>query len=531
MAIFAPLFALMSYFKAVDKRPNALVCGLFFGFFYGLSFDFSFESDWRYLAPVFNAFSLAGFLYFLPYLTRASARYFGFAFALGGFLWGLNWVYISMANFGNAPLFFALLANWGVVAYLALYSLLACYLTVLIGKTANQRRFLFAPIWALFEYLRSILFLGFPWLSVGYAWIDTPVSVLAAYGGVFLVSFFVLLFLGTLFLRLSLWLKLGLILSYLAVLAGLYFYAKRPVEQTSSTRVALVQGNMPVITEYNDERMMANITQYLTLSEKALSLPEVAKQKIDVLIWPEAAIPYFYSDIPLISKQLYEAGRVYQFDLISGVARADLASRDIYNAVVLQKHSDPSQDLNPEFYFKHHLLPFGEYLPLRPLFFFFKDFVSIPMSDFSSGALIQPPFVAGGLVFSPSICFEAVFGDEIRQNSQNTDVLLNLSNDAWFGKSKAQVQHLNIARMRAIENHKMLVRATNDGITAIVDTDGKVLKALPSFEEGILISDVYAKREPTLYSKTGDRFWAALFLAYLLVLTLFFKLRKSSHSF
>lgn len=496
------------------------VIGLLLGGVQAVAFDFSFHSPLVLLVPVLSFLSLLGFLFILQRLTPKRAMGFGYAFGLGLFAWGLNWVYISMDRFGGSSTGFAVLANAAVVAYLSLYWLLAAYLITKLGKTVGQRLGLAATIIALLEWLRSVFLLGFPWLSVGYAWVDTPLAQLASLGGVWLLSFVVIGLAAMVLAPLSRLTRLLLLAAGIGLigLAAVVLPATASSEKTAN--VALIQGNMPVITEYNDSRMQANIAVYQRLTDKVLN----SGKPVDIVIWPESAIPYFHNEINLLKAETLETQHQHQMDFISGVPYVDMRQRRFYNAIMLQnQHANVTET---QYYFKQHLLPFGEYLPFRSLFDFFNDYVSIPMADFSRGALIQPKFLAAGLSFAPSICFEAVFGDEIRQNAATADVLLNISNDAWFGQSKAQAQHLNIARMRAIENQKYLVRATNDGITAVVAPSGKVQSFLPSFEEGILYATVAANSYQTIYSRYGDMPWVLLF-GLLLVCILAANYRKA----
>ncbi len=471
----------------------ALVLGLM----QALVFDFAFDSPFRWVAPMLSVLSLGGFLGLIKDLTPRRAAIFGYVFGLGVFGWGLNWVYISMAQFGGAPLSFALLANAAVVAYLALYWLVAAYWIVKWGKTPNQRLLLAPAVIALLEWVRSVFLIGFPWLSIGYGFVDSSLGRLASLGGVFFVSFIAILFAAVLLWDVPQRFARGKLAVALVLVIVLPLQLASPPAADKTTDITLIQGNMPVITEYNHARMSKNLDKYTALTDAVLE-----NHSPNVIIWPEAAIPFFYIEAGDFLANVWEQQFTHGFDLITGVPHIDFKSNEIYNAIVLQKYGN---DPNAQFYYKQHLLPFGEYLPFRPVFAFFKDFVDIPMSDFSRGQVVQPPFLAGGLTFSPSICFEAVFGDEIRQNARAADILLNISNDAWFGKSKAQAQHLNIARMRAIENQKMLVRATNDGLTAIVSPRGEVIDALPPFVNGVLHAKVYASRALTLYVQWGDQ--------------------------
>ncbi len=511
---------------------------LLLGFLQAVAFDNHFDFSLLPFGNPLSLLSLFGFLLILQYLTPKRAMLFGYCFGLGLFAWGLNWVYISMSRFGGAPLSFAVLANAGVVVYLALYWLLAAYLITKVGRTSNQRLLLAAPIIALLEWLRSVFLIGFPWLSLGYSAVGHTIARdWAPLGGVFLVTCMLVLeaaLLVFIFNRVSkaadsnrqsryFWIAVGFFPAAKIILLVLqpFWLPLQPSSDTPTATVALVQGNMPVITDYDEARMMQNLLQYMRLTDKLLAdddnrpdnkdNKETQQQIPEVIIWPEAAIPYFYRDAKDFLSSIHNSQRQKGFDLITGVPQVNIEKEQYYNSILLQSKT-PSK---PQFYNKQHLLPFGEYLPFRPLFSFFKDYVDIPMSDFSRGTLIQSPFIAGGLSFAPGICFEAVFGDEVRQNARHAQVLLNVSNDAWFGKSKAQFQHFTIARMRAIENYKYLVRATNNGLTAIVNPSGEVVAALTPFKDGVLQYNISGYKVETLYARYGDKPWLLLFVLWI----------------
>ncbi len=480
------------------------------GLLQAFAFDMPFNSSVTFLAPIASFISVLIFLFSVVRLSVKHGLLFAYVFGLAFFGWGLNWIYISMATYGKAPLPFAIFANVAVIAYLALYWLVAALCILKLGTTINRRLILAAPVIALLEWVRSVFIIGFPWLSIGYAWVDTPIATLSSFGGVFFVSFIVVLSASLCLLTIKPLHKNLLLLKVAIVLAILCLPFGNVQSTNNQTTVALVQGNMPVITEYNAERMNQNLTQYQSLTEKLVA----KNNNIDVIIWAEAAIPYYYQDIRPFLDDIHRLQQKKQFDLISGVPI--YADKKYYNAIVFQpKNETPITS----FYKKQHLLPFGEYMPLRGLLDIFKDYVQIPMADFSRGDLIQSPFTIGLNRFAPSICFEAVFGDEIRQNARYADILLNISNDAWFGKSKAQSQHLNIARMRAIENQKYLIRATNNGITAVVAPNGKVEKSLPPFAEGVLTVSVIGSDKNTLYSKIGDTPYLILFALWVLLVS------------
>jgi len=484
------------------------------GFIQALAFDSSFDSAWRYLSPLASLLSLSLFIGTIAHLKPTKALVFSYLFGLGTFAWGLNWIYISLLDYGGASLVFAILSNIAVICYLALYWSAAGYLITRLGHTANQRFLLAAPVIALLEWLRSVFLIGFPWLSIGYAWVDTPLAHIASYGGVFLLSFMVLLWIAAVHLKLARRHK-ACILTALFIITLLLCIPHRVKPARDEVSVALLQGNMPVITEYSDNNMRKNIETYTELTDSVLqqSIP------FDIIIWPEAAIPYFFVQVPDLRKNMLREQQQRHFDFISGSPRIDLTNQAVYNSIFLQRYSDQNIE-QAQFYDKHHLLPFGEYLPFRRIFGFFKNYVDIPMSDFRSGPLTQPPFTTATITFAPSICFEAVDGDKIRRNALHAGALLNISNDAWFGHSKAQTQRVNIARLRAVENHKYLVRATNNGISAIINSKGKVVKTITPFTRGYLLAKIVPYHYITLYTRYGDKPWVFVFVLMIIVIIL-----------
>ncbi len=491
----------------LSRRRIIYLIALALGLVQSFVFDFSFNSAFRWLAPVFSYISLMGFVTILQHLNPKRAILFAYLFGFSAFAWGLNWVYISMANYGHAPLVFAVLANVLIIAYLAIYWGLAGLLMTYLGKTINQRLLLAAPIIALLEWLRSVVLTGFPWLSVGYGWVDTPVSHLASFGGVFFVTFVVLILVAFPLLQLRRLHKNVLLINVVGLVA-IFSIPFSPLKESGQLNVTLIQGNMPVITSRNTKRMLKNLVVYEGLMEKALE----QYPKTELVIWPESSVPFLYNDSRELLMRIDEKQTQQKFDFVSGFPYAEVKTQQFYNSIFLQKKAHGLRQTQR--YDKQHLLPFGEYLPLRSLFAFFEDFVTIHMAEFTPGKTIQTNFISHGLAIAPTICFEAVFGDEVGRNTQQAQILLNISNDAWFGKSKSQAQHLNIVRMRAIENQKMLVRATNNGLTAVVSPSGKVVKSLPPYEKGILNATVTAYDNKTLYTQFGDMPWVILFLIF-----------------
>ncbi len=427
---------------------------------------------------------------------RAAWR--GLLFGLGSFGAGISWVYISLHSFGDAPLPFAILANLILILAMSLYPAAVGWLAVrLAPRPRAVRRLLLAPaVWGLGEWLRSWLLTGFPWLSLGYSQIDAPLVGLAPVLGVFGVSWAVWLSAGLLvgLLRgpsrqqtsvlavglLSLWLGawgLGLI-AWVAP-------AGEPLQ------VSLVQGNIAQDRKWRSDQVRGTLTHYTELSLEATP-------NSDLIIWPESAVPLLYEEAEeSFFRPLASYARKTDTDYLIGIIAGSWDDRIFRNGVV-------SLGGSHGFYYKHHLLPFGEYLPLRRLLAFFRDFVDIPMSDFTPGAAYQEPLRVKGVPVGVSICYEAAFGEQIRRALPEARLLVNVSNDAWFGRSLAPYQHLEIARMRSLETGRPMARATNTGVSALIDARGRVTARSELFKTQVLRGEVQPMTGMTPYGRWGD---------------------------
>jgi apolipoprotein N-acyltransferase len=443
---------------------------------------------------------LAGFCRLLERAPDARASAWrGLAFGLGFFLTGVSWVYVSLSDFGGMPAPVAALATLLFCAYLALFpALLAGIYRRLLPAAPLARALLFAGLWALADFLRGDLFSGFPWLALGYA--QTPPSPLAGYAplfGVYGVSLLSALAAGLLLWRPWGWLGLALLLA-----GG---WALAPLRWTAAVgapfSVALVQGNIPQDLKWQPERFAATLATYHAL---------VASHPAQLTVLPETALPAFLASVPAeYLEALAALARRQNGDILLGAPTAAADGRRYWNSAV-SFGASPSQR-----YAKVHLVPFGEFVP--PGFAGFLRLAQIPMSDFSPGAPGQPPLVLAGQKLAVNICYEDAFGGELRARAAAAGVLVNLSNTAWFGRSLAQPQHLQIAQLRALESGRPVLRATNTGMTAVIDPDGAVRAVLPPFRTGVLTAAVQAHAGQTPYLAWGD--WPVLFLALGLVLT------------
>jgi apolipoprotein N-acyltransferase len=388
----------------------------------------------------------------------------------------------------------AAIATAGFCAFLALFPAAAGWLQARLPASDIVRAaFLIPAAWTLFEWLRSWIFTGFPWLSAGYAATGWPLAGFAPLLGVFGLSFLTLCAAG---LAWHLVARRQRLVSAIAVIALICAgEALRHVAWTTPSgdpvSAALLQGNIRQELKFRPERYAQILETYARLAEEA---------RARLIVLPETAIPRFYDRVePDYLARLAGVARMNGGDLLLGVPFQ--AGREVYYNSVVSLGSAPQQA-----YHKVHLVPFGEFIP--PGFAWALRTLAIPLSDFSRGSAAQPPLAVAGQRVALNVCYEDAFGDEIAAAARDATLLVNVSNVAWFGDSLAPAQHLQIARLRAVETGRMHLTATNTGITAAVDRDGSVIGRLPQFAEGRLevLAQGYAGSTP--YMRWSD--WPAV---------------------
>lgn len=412
----------------------------------------------------------------------------GFCFGLGLFGAGVSWVYVSLHNFGGMPAPLASLATALFCAFLALFPAAAGWLQARVPASQAARACLVIPAaWVLFEWMLCWIFTGFPWLSLGHAAAGWPLQGYAPLGGVYLLSFLTVSVAGMLWLlarqRPRVLLVILLVLGVGEALRHVHWTtpAGNPVE------VALLQGNIEQEMKFRPERAPRILETYARLAEGT---------RARLIVFPETALPTFLDRIdPAYLARLAAAARRNNGDLLLGVPYR--SGRDEYYNSAITLGTSPRQD-----YHKVHLVPFGEFVP--PGFRWTLDVLSIPLSDFSRGASEPPPLAVAGQRVAVNICYEDVFGAEIARRAPEATLLVNMSNVAWFGDSLAPAQHLQIARLRAIETGRMHLTATNTGITAAIDRNGRVLKRLDQFTEGRLEIEAQGYSGATPYMHFRD---------------------------
>ena len=451
----------------------------------------------------------------LPGLAPAAAFRLGMSFGLGMFGAGVNWVYISIHYFGHSPLPAAIGVMLLLVAFLSLFPALLAYAYArLENRLPSQVRglVLFLPAgWVLLEWMRSWLFTGFPWLNIGYTQVDAPLAGYSPLLGVYGVGWLVALSAGLIAWSLRMsgrrrW--LGPVLLVLAWFGGDLLKRIDWTEAAGAPlRVSLVQGNIPQDEKWDPQQQRLTLEKYLGLT-RAEWYPQ-GRPKADLVIWPETAVPAFHHQVAdeFLTPLSAEARRAGS-DLLTGIPVLDREKWEYYNAVI-------SLGAEEGAYYKHHLVPFGEYLPLRSLFGSLLQVMPLPVADFSSGGLDQPLIEAAGYPVGVSVCYEIIFGEEVITQLPQAAFLVNVSNDAWFGDSLAPHQHLEMARMRALETGRFLLRATNTGISAIIGPDGKLRERGPQFETVVVRGEIEPRNGATPYVRWGN--WPVVIAATLVI--------------
>ena len=433
----------------------------------------------------------------------------GFAFGLGYFLAGVSWVYVSLHDFGSMPAVLAAIATFLFCAYLALFPAAAGWLMARLVREAGPRRLVAAPaLFVILEWLRGWLFTGFPWLTVGTSQAPgSPLAGFAPYVGAYGTSLAVAGAAALLaafgvsraWSRTRVWIAAGFAALFLAGGVARLPAWTQPAGPAFS--IALLQGNVAQELKWRDEVRTRTLLAYRQM---------IFDAQARVIVTPETALPAFLDQLPpeyvdSIRRHARETGKEI---LLGTVEREFRAGRefDYYNSVVRFTGG------KAESFRKRHLVPFGEFIP--PGFNWVLAVLRIPMSDFARGGEKQAPLRAAGVAFGVAICYEDIFGEEVIDLLPEAQVLVNVSNDAWFGESFAAEQHLQASQMRALETGRWMVRATNTGATAAIDPTGRVAKRLPWFTVGTLVTDVVPMQGMTPYARFGN--YPAILLSLLI---------------
>ena len=405
---------------------------------------------------------------------------------------GVSWVYVSLHTFGNMAPILAAVSVTGLIALLSLFPLVGAYVQARIarGHSIAAMTLLMPAGWLLAEWLRDWVLTGFPWLSAGYSQVNSWLGHFAPWVGVYGVSLVIALCAGLLaasVLNPRKFAKKGITLIVtIFVLAWSADRVEWSTPEGESLRVALVQGNTPLTAKWQPDESLRIRDLYLQTS---LTLPDR-----DLIVWPESALPFFVDEV---GDEFWQVLREHPADFIFGLLEREPGGTPYYNSVVAV-----SDEL--EFYRKKHLVPFGEFLPFKPLFSWVIGRLEIPMADFTSWKAPQPTLAAAGQQAGISVCYEDAFPLGVRTALPQATLLVNVSEDAWFGDSLAPHQRLQIAQMRAMETARPFVRAANTGISAVIDSRGKIVTQTPQFQFAVLQSHVQPMSGATPFVRFGN---------------------------
>jgi apolipoprotein N-acyltransferase len=489
-------------------------------------------------AFVLGAVTVAGYAPFgafpLPVLTLAALLYLwsrapsprtaamqGFAYGLGLFLFGVSWVYVSLHDFGAMPAPLAAIATFLFCAFLALLPAAAAYGCVRPRLSRAATCALLAPAaWTLAEWTRGWILTGFPWLAIGYSQI--PASPLAGYApvvgiyGVTLATAASAGLIAVLALRAveranGEW-RMAKVFQFVLhpssfILIAIWFtgFALKQIAWTEPTgtpvAVSLLQGNVAQDLKWRQDRVVLTLDTYRRLTESSTA---------KLIVLPETALPLFLQQVPEDYLDALAAhARAQGGDILIGIPER-IAGGGYYNSVITLG-SSPRQA-----YRKSHLVPFGEFIPLRPLLAGIVGALAIPLQDFSRGGADQRPLAVAGERVAVNICYEDAFGEEIIRQLPEATLLVNVSNVAWFGRSLAPQQHLQISRARAMEAGRTMLRATNTGVTGVIDPRGELVAAAPEFTTAVVTRGVQGHRGATPYVRWGN--YATLGLCVALIM-------------
>ncbi len=424
-----------------------------------------------------------------------AAFIYGYSFGLGMFGTGVSWLHISINLFGGVNLFGSYLITFLLVAYLSLYPAFVGYLSkkYFAGTHALTLLVAIPALWTLSEWCRAWIFTGFPWLQLAYSQIDTPIKSLVPLIGVYGLTWVITLLsaLLVLFFQLKVQQKIIIVTSVILLWVGAWFINEIDWTQKSANdiRIALIQGAVPQKLKWKPEYRQKSFDLYSDLSDPYWGS--------ELIIWPETAIPALFHTATEFIGALHKLTKKYNTTLVVGVPVKDQVSDEYYNSAVML-------DEDITMYHKRHLVPFGEYLPLKPLLSPLLGFLKIPMSNFSAGTQDTPVLSSSNLTLGISICYEDTFGEEVIRALPQANVLVNLSNDAWFGDSLAPHQHLQMARMRALETGRYMLRATNTGISAVINEHGEILNQSQQFKPESLSAEISIFKGVTPYARYGN---------------------------
>ena len=438
------------------------------------------------------------------------AVFLAWLFGVGKYAVGASWIYVSIHEQGGASEGLASVLVGVFVAGMALFSGVVGALYAVCRAPARSwlDGLVFVAAWVIMEWLLTWLFTGFPWLLIGYAGFDTPLAGYAPVGGVLLVSFIVALSAVCAVIGAQ---ARGASRVAAALLLAAVWLLGFGLQQVQWTRpgpllsVALVQGNIEQRTKWLPENRQPIIRRYHELSQPLWG-------KVDLIVWPEAAITVLQHQARPWLNAWDDRGRRSGTALVLGLLDSQPTGRDPGRL----QNTAWAYGTGEGRYAKQRLVPFGEYVPLERWLRGAIDFFDLPMSRTVVGPADQAPLLVADVPVAMAICYEIAYPELVRRGARASAALLTISNDTWFGASIGPHQHLQLARMRALENGRYVLRATNNGVTAVVAADGRLVGRLPQFDEGVLTAEWRPHDGLTPFTRTGA--WPLLVVVGLVLL-------------
>ena len=493
--------------KSISKYPFFQPTVLFL---LGAICVLGFAPYYFYPASIFSVLGLC--IFWFRARTAKQAFNMGFIYGLGLYVIGIYWIYISLHDYGGMPAFMAALFTFLLAAFMALFPALAGAISKRLSNNQLKYMTIAIPVfWALSDWVRSWIFTGFPWLTMGYS--QVPGSPLAGYIpiiGVYGTSMITVLMASLIAL---LWVNRSTHTSWkypvfalvlvLPLIGGLLKFVEWTTPIGKPISVALLQGNISQEIKWSPEFAQKTIDLYIDM---------VKDTKADLVVLPETALPVLTTQLdPSVTQALTTHMQKEGGNLIIGLVEFHSDTDSFFNSA-LSYGVAPSQ-----YYQKDHLVPFGEFIPLKQIFgWIYRDWLNMPLSDMSRGGTKQIPMHLGNQKVAVNVCYEDVFGEEIIRQLPEATLLVNISNDAWYGQSYAAYQHMQFSQTRALETGRMALRATNTGATAIIDSHGDVIAHAPHDVNTILQGHAQGYTGTTPYVRFGN--WLFLIISFATIL-------------
>ena len=498
-----------SFFTQVNRLTATLFGQLFVAILLGAMQVFAFSpfEQWWTLYP-----SFIGLFLLLQQVSKTNQRFLlvSFSFNLSMFIATIHWVYVSMDLFGGMPTVVSVLLIGLLCAYLAIFPTLALWASQRLSFLSHTQRYIlvFPVLWLLTDWLRGWFLSGFPWAYLGYSHADTPLVGFAPILGVQGITLAILIICGALTLIIQQQhIKINMLIILTLVIGGYSLQQLRYTELQPAIKVALVQGNIDQNEKWAPGQLYPSLFKYVDLTETKQE-SHTHNDEDELIIWPESAIAALEIDVQRFLQpfalELEKQGKT----LVTGIIEYELQTNNYYNSIItLGKLPSGEQysQTSPNRYRKHQLLPIGEFVPFEDLLRPLAPYFNLPMSSFQRGSAQQRNLQTGLTTLAPALCYEIAFPALLRSSvQQDTGMLLTISNDAWFGDSIGPEQHLQIARMRAIEFARPILRTTNTGVTAIYDGQGKELGRLATNTAAVLRRTVQPSIGTTPYQRVGS---------------------------